>query len=568
MLMKGAEVLIRGMEKEGIEHIFGILGGAIMDVYDVLYDNSSIKHFTCRHEQVAVFAANGYAQASGKTGTCMATSGPGACNLVTGIADAQIDSRAVVAITGQVPTTAIGGDAFQEADIVGITMPITKYNYLVENVKDLPGVVKGAYYLANSGRPGPVVIDLPKDVQKAQLKNYEHPKTVSFESYNPVLKPHPRQIKIAVKELMNAKQPLILSGGGTIISNGSPEMIKLSELLGVPITTTSMGKGVIPEDHPLALGMVGMHGNKWANLAVQNADVIFSIGTRFSDRITANKKTFAPKAKLIHADIDPSEISKNIPVDIPIVGDAKLVLREMLDVAKAATKKEAGITNKHTEWGKRLDAWKKEFHQEMCFDCVPIKPQVIIHEVQKIIDKDPKNTIITTEVGRNQLWTMHYMNIRSPRNWITSGGLGCMGAGFPMAIGAQVARPDARLLNMAGDGSFQMTMQDLATCITHDLPIINVIFNDESLGNVRMWQKLFFDERYSQTDLENNPDFEKIAEAYGAWGKTIERPGEIGDALQEAIKSGKPAILDVQIDCDECVFPMVPPGGIINNMIE
>jgi len=566
--MNGAEALIRGMEKEGVKHIFGILGGAIMDVYDVLYDNSSIKHFTCRHEQVAAFAASGYARASGKTGTCMATSGPGACNLVTGITDAFIDSNPLVAVTGQVPTTAIGGDSFQEADIVGITMPITKYNYLLEDVNDVPKTVKGAYYLANTGRPGPILIDFPKDIQRAKMKDYTHPKTISFESYNPVLKPHPRQIKLAVRELMNAKRPLILSGGGTIISNASKELVQLAELLGIPTTTTSLGKGAIMEDHPLALGMLGMHGNKWANLAIQQSDVIFAIGTRFSDRITATAKSFAPKAKIIHADIDPSEIGKNIRVDIPIVGDAKLILQDMLATAKAAVKREASLSKKHTEWGKKLDTWKKEFRQEMCFDCVPIKPQRIIHEVQKIIDKDPKHTIIATEVGRNQLWAMHYMNIREPRNWLTSGGLGTMGAGFPLSIGAQVARPDCRVLNMAGDGSFQMTMQDLATCITHDLPVVNVIFNDEALGNVRMWQKMFFKERYSQTNLENNPDFEKIAEAYGAWAKKIERPGEIQGALQEALKSGKPVILDITVDRDEIIYPMVPPGGILHDMLE
>jgi acetolactate synthase-1/2/3 large subunit len=566
--MNGAEALVRGMESEGVKYIFGILGGAIMDVYDVLYDNSSIEHLLCRHEQVAVYAANGYAQASGKPGTCMATSGPGACNLVTGIADAMIDSRPVVAITGQVPTTSIGGDSFQEADIIGITMPITKHNYLVETVAELPQVVREAYYLSNTGRPGPIVIDLPKDVQKAPLADYNPPKTVSFEGYNPVIKPHPRQISLAVKELMSAKQPMMIMGGGVIISNASHELMQLAELLGIPVATTSMGKGSIPEDHPLALGMIGMHGNKWTNLAVQESDVILAIGTRFSDRITGNVEHFAPNAKIIHADIDPSEIGKNVRVDIPIVGDAKLILSDMLKIAGEAAKKEAVRTNKRTEWGKRLEQWKKEFRQETCYDCVPIKPQRIIYEVQKILDKDPKKTIITTEVGKNQLWSMHYLNIREPRNWMTSGGLGCMGAGFPMAIGAQVARPDCRLLNMAGDGSFQMTMQDLATCTNYDLPVVNVIFDDAALGNVRMWQALFFNKRYSQTDLNKNPDFVKLADAYGAFGIKVDKPGEIGDAIQQALKSGKPAIVDVPIDRDENVYPMVPPGGILNKMLE
>ncbi len=566
--MNGAEALIRSMEKEGVEHIFGILGGSIMDVYDVLFDKTSIQHLTCRHEQVAVFAAGGYARASGKTGTCMATSGPGACNLITGIADAMIDSVPIVAITGQVPTTAIGGDSFQEADIIGITLPITKHNYMLEKAKEIPETVKKAYHLSSTGRPGPVVIDFPKDIQRAEMKDYAHPKAITFESYNPVMNPHPNQIRIAVKQLMDAEKPLILAGGGVIISNASSELVALAELLGIPISTTSMGKGCIPEDHPLALGMVGMHGNKWANLAVQEADALFAIGTRFSDRITGNVKHFAPNAKLIHADIDPSEIGKNVKVDIPIVGDAKLVLKDMLEVATAAAKKEASRAKKHTEWGRKMQQWKREFRQEMCFDSVPIKPQRIIHEVQKLIDRAPKKTIITTEVGRNQLWSMHYLNIRQPRNFLTSGGLGTMGAGFPLAIGARLARPDCNVLNMAGDGSFQMTMQDLATCTTYDLPVINVIFDDQALGNVRMWQRMFYNGRYSQTDLKNNPDFEKIADAYGCWGKRIERPGEIAGALKEAIDSGKPAILDVAIDRDETVYPMVPPGGILHKMLD
>jgi acetolactate synthase I/II/III large subunit len=566
--MNGAEVLIHGMEKEGVKHIFGILGGTILDVYDVLYDCDTIKHITCRHEQVAVFAASGYARATGKVGSCMATSGPGACNLITGIADSMLDSIPIVAVTGQVPTTAIGGDSFQESDVVGVTMPITKHNYLIEDVNELPRTIKEAYFLAGTGRPGPVLMDFPKDIQRAELKDYKPPKEMKFEGYNPVYEPHPRQIKTAVKELMNAESPLMLVGGGVITSNASLELIKFAELLGVPITTTSMGKGSIPEDHPLALGMVGMHGNKWANLAVQNSDVIFTIGCRFSDRITGNIGHFAPKARMIHADIDPSEIGKNVRVDIPIVGDAKKVLSAMLSTAKTAAEKESKLAKKHTEWGQRLEQWKSEFAQETDFADVPIKPQKIICEVQKIIDSDPKNTIISTEVGRNQLWAFHYLNVRTPRNWLTSGGLGTMGAGFPMALGAQVARPDAKVLNMAGDGSFQMTMQDLATCVTNDLPVINVIFDDASLGNVRMWQRLFYEGRYSETDLKNNPDFCKIADAYGCFSRRIERPGEIAGALKEALDSGKPSIIDISIDREETVYPMVPPGGILNKMLE
>jgi acetolactate synthase I/II/III large subunit len=566
--MKGANALVRGLEEEGVDNIFGIIGGNIMDVYDVLYDDCSIRHITTRHEQVAVFAASGYARASGKPGTCMATSGPGACNLVTGLADANIDSVPIISITGQVPTTLIGGDAFQEADIVGVTMPITKYNFLVEEAKEIPNVVKGAYYLANSGRPGPVSIDFPRDMQIAEIGEFKYPKTYSFEGYNPVLNGHPKQIKTAVRALMDAVNPVILSGGGTIISGAAKELTELAETLNIPVTTTSMGKGGFPEDHPLALGMVGMHGKKTANIAVHQSDCLMSVGCRFSDRITGSIQHFAPDARIIHIDIDPSEIGKNVRVDIPIVGDAKNVLKEMVILAKLAAKKESERIKKHTEWGKKLDEMKKKFKREVDFDAVPIKPQRILREVQSIIDKDQKKFIVTTEVGKNQLWSMHHLNFKYPRHFLTSGGLGTMGAGFPMAIGAKVAKPECNVLNMAGDGSFQMTMQDLATCKSYDIPVVNVIFDDQALGNVRMWQALFFEERYSNTDLCNNPDFEKIAEAYNCWGKKVERPGEVKETIEEAINSGQPAIVDIAIDRDEKVYPMVPPGGILNKMLE
>jgi len=563
--MNGAEALIRGMEKENVKHIFGILGGAIMDVYDVLYDNTDIEHILCRHEQVAAHAASGYARASGKTGTCFSTSGPGATNLVTGITDSFIDSVPVIAVTGQVPTTAIGGDAFQEADVVGITMPITKHNYLIEDQEEIPSIVRNAYHLAGTGRPGPVLIDFPKDMQRAELKGKKKCEAC-IEGYKPTLKGHPKQMKKAVEMLMNAERPVILAGGGCTISGSSKQLYEFANLLKIPVTTTSMGKGTFPENHPLSLGMVGMHGKKWANYAIQEADLIFVIGCRFSDRITAAVKHFAPKAKMIHADIDPSEIGKNVRADLPIVGDAKHVLTEMIAFAKQKAKKEKSKAT--TEWGKKIDGWKKEFKKDMNFDTCPIKPQRVIKEIQDIIDTDQKKFIITTEVGRNQLWCMHYLKFNNPRHFLTSGGLGTMGAGFPMAIGAKVAKPECTLINVAGDGSFQMTMQDLATCMAHDIPVVNVILHDKSLGNVRMWQALFYNKRYSCTDLDCNPDFEKIAEAYGAYGKVVERPGEIKETIEEAIKSGKPAIVDIRIDKDEWVYPMVPPGGKIHEMIE
>jgi len=560
--MKGAEALIKGLEEEGVRHIFGIIGGATMDIYDVLYDHPTIKHITTRHEQVAAHAAAGYAKASGKTGTCFATSGPGAMNLVTGIADAFLDSVPIVAVTGQVPTTAIGGDAFQEADVVGVTMPITKYNYLIEDAESIPEIVKGAYYLANTKRPGPVLIDFPKDMQQAKLKRKSMPKKIEYEGYKPKLKGHPKQLKLASEALLKAEKPVIISGGGVITSGASKELVTFAELLGIPVISTMMGKGSFPENHPLYLGPLGMHGKKSANMAIQRSDVLFAIGCRFSDRITGNAKYFAPNAKIIHADIDPSEIGKNVRADIPIVGDARLILSDMLKIIDKKIKK-----GDHSAWIEDLLRYRRELSPDFGRDEFPVKPQKIITEVQKIIDEDQKKFIITTEVGRNQLWSFHLLKIKYPRHFLTSGGLGTMGSGFPYAIGAKVARPECTLLNMAGDGSFQMSMQDLATCKINDIPVVNIIFDDCSLGNVRMWQVLFFDKRYSETDICSNPNFEKIAEAYGGYGKRVTRVSEIGETIREAIDSGRPAIIDIPTDKDEMVFPMVPPGGILHEMI-
>ncbi|MBN2250800.1 MAG: biosynthetic-type acetolactate synthase large subunit [Candidatus Altiarchaeota archaeon] len=558
--MKGAEAIIKSLEAEGVKHMFGILGGSIMEVYDILYDAKDIRHILMRHEQCAAHAAEGYARASGKTGVCIATSGPGATNLVTGIADAHMDSTPMVALTGQVPVSMIGNDAFQEADIVGITMPITKHNFQVTDPDDIPSTIKAAFKVASTRRPGPVLVDLPKDIQQKSLtKPFKYPEDVNLPGYKVVKSGgHPRQINEAGKMLMNSERPVILAGGGAIHAEASNELLKLAESLGIPVATTLMGKGAIPEEHPLALGMVGMHGRKAANKVVTECDVLLAIGVRFSDRVTANVKYFAPHAKIIHVDIDPSEIGKNVEVSLPIVGDSKLVLHNIIRVT-------GRMKGKKTEWDKKVAQWKNEYAPVYDYDCVPIKQQCVMREINRMIDG---KTIITTEVGQCQMWAAHYLNIRNPRNFISSGGLGTMGFGFPAAIGAKVAKPDCNVIDVASEGSFMMTGQDLATCVEEDIPVTVAILENRYLGMVKQWQDLFYDKRRSHTYLGEVPDFVKYAEAFKAKGIAVERPGEIGPALKEAVKSGEPCILAIKVDPDEHILPMIPPGGRLDQMLE
>jgi len=560
--MKGAEAIIKSLQAEGVRHLFGILGGQILDVYDEFArtDPKDLRHILVRHEQVAAHAAEGYAKASGKVGVCIATSGPGATNLVTGIADAYMDSVPIVALTGQVPTSLIGNDAFQEADIVGITMPITKHNFQLTRSEDIPRTFKAAFKIASTRRPGPVLIDLPRDVQQGKVERFIYPKDVDLPGYKTeVGGGHPVQLKKAAEMLLAAERPVIISGGGVIISNASAELRKIADTLMIPVATTLMGKGSYPEGTPLSLGMVGMHGRKTANLFVTESDLLFVVGCRFSDRITGDIRTFAPSAKIIHLDIDSAEIGKNVRVDLPIVGDAKPVLKNLLRIIEA--KKSKG----GTPWHSKLEQYKREFGPCWDHEDTPIKQQRVMKELDSLIDA---KTIVTTEVGQCQMWAAHFLNIKNPRQFITSGGLGTMGFGFPAAIGAKVAMPNHKVIDVGSEGSFLMTCQDLATCKEEDIPVTVLLLKNKWLGMVKQWQELFFDKRYSHTSLGDTPDFVKLAEAFGAKGIRIERPGEIREGIRTALESGETHVLDVLVDPAEHVLPMVPPRGQLDKMIE
>ncbi len=555
--MKGAEAIVRALEKEGVKVIFGIPGGANIPFYNVLYD-ASIRHILVRHEQAAAHAADGYARASGEVGVCSATSGPGATNLTTGIANAYMDSSPIVAFTGQVARPFIGKDAFQETDAVGITMPITKHNFQFRTVEEIPYVIKKAFKLAKTGRPGPVLIDVPKDVQEQEAE-IEFPKDVEITGYKPTLKGHPKQIKKAAEMLINAARPIILAGGGVILSGAVEELRYISDFLGAPVATTLMGKGAFPENHPLALGMIGMHGRKAGNYAINDADVILAVGCRFSDRTTAAVSCFAPEAEIIHIDIDPAEIGKNVGVALPVVGDAKLVLKDLLKFLKGYAKKE------NTAWINKVKEYRKEFQPYMDYDDVPLKPQRVIKEIMEVLSEDD---IVTTEVGQCQMWAAHYLGRTKARTFISSGGLGTMGFGFPAAMGVKVAKPKNNVIDIAGDGSFLMNSQELATVVENDIAIVAAVLDNHYLGMVRQWQELFYKKRYSAVDLGNSPDFVKLAEAYGAQGIRVEKPEEIAPAVKKAFKSGKPTVIDIIIDPVANVYPMVPPGKCLKDIIE
>ena len=561
--MKGSEAIVKSLQAEGVKHIFGILGGSIMEVYDVFHslEKEDLRHILVRHEQVAAHAAEGYARASGGVGVCMATSGPGATNLVTGIADAYCDSTPIVALTGQVSTSSIGNDAFQEADIVGITLPITKHNFQITRVEDIPWTFRAAFKIAATRRPGPVLIDMPKDIQQAKLGKFTYPKDVDLPGYKTeVGGGHPVQLKRAAEMLLKAERPVILAGGGVILSNASVELRKLADSLVIPVATTLMGKGCYPEDLPLSLGMWGMHGTKAANLLITESDLVFAVGCRFSDRVTADVRYFAPEAKVIHIDIDSAEIGKNLRVDLPIVGDAKLVLRNILKILEKAKSKGG------TEWHRKLEKYKKEYASNWDYDgCVPIKQQCVMRELNSLIDD---KTIVTTEVGQCQMFAAHYLRIKDPRHFISSGGLGTMGAGFPFAIGAKVAKPDHKVVDVGSEGSFMMTCQDLATCVMEDIPVTVALLKNKYLGMVKQWQDLFYDKRRSHTYLGDIPDFVKLAEAYGAKGIRVDRPSEVKDALKLAMDSGETYVLDIIVDPDEHILPMVPATGRLHQMIE
>ncbi len=554
--MKGAKILIESLIREGVEVIFGYPGGTVIPIFDCLYD-SPIKFILTRHEQAAAHAADGYARSTGKIGVCLATSGPGATNLITGIATAHMDSVPIIAITGQVKTSLIGNDAFQEADVTGVTRSVSKYNYLVKDVKDLAYTVKEAFYLANTGRPGPVVIDLPVDVQ-IQEADFSYPDKIQMRSYNPTHYGHPGQIKKVLKLIYDSKKPVIIAGGGILISEAHNELLKFAEKAKIPVSTTLMGFGGFPSTNDLALGMPGMHGTVYANMAITESDLLISVGSRFDDRVTGKLDAFAPEAKIIHIDIDPTSISKNINVDVPIVGDAKNILGQLTEEIKESRLPDL------SKWHKKIEGWKKKHPLSYKKSgSGKIKPQRVIEE---IYNQTKGKAIIVTEVGQNQMWAAQFYKYDYPRHFLSSGGLGTMGYGFPAAIGAKIANPKKEVIVIAGDGSIQMNIQELATLSTYNIKVKIIILNNGYLGMVRQWQELFYNRRYSGTPLKN-PDFVKVAQGYGIKGVRVKKVSEVKKAVKEILSAKTSVLADFRIEPEENVFPMVPAGEAINRMI-
>lgn len=572
MKKSGAEILIDGLIQEKVDIVFGYPGGVVIPIFDVLYDTKQIKVILTRHEQAAAHAADGYARATGKVGVCLATSGPGATNLITGIATAYLDSIPIVAITGQVSTPLLGTDAFQEADMVGISRPVTKHNFLVRTIEELPTIIKQAFHIARTGRPGPVVVDIPVDVSKGHLENYQYPTEVSIRSYKPNVVGHFKQIQKASEAIEAAKKPLIFAGGGIILSEASRELLEFAEKCNIPVTTTLMGLGGFPGTHPLFLGMPGMHGTKVANYGLQNTDCLISIGARFDDRVTGNVAAFAPHAHIIHMDIDPAAISKIIKVDIPVVGDAKNILAQLNKSIKPAD---------YSAWNKEIAEMKGDVLFSYSPSDTVIKPQAV---VEAIYTETKGNAIISTEVGQNQMWTAHYYKFDRPRTLLTSGGLGTMGYGMPAAMGAALGlkRP---VIDIAGDGSIQMNIQELATISLNNIPVKVVILNNGYLGMVRQWQELFYNKRYSSTCLMADPkcsgckdtgrctrqyipDFVKLAQSYGIAAFRAEKPSDIIPVLRNGLAIDGPAVMEFMVSREENVFPMVPAGKPIDQIME
>jgi acetolactate synthase-1/2/3 large subunit len=561
--LSGAKALIEALKREKVETMFGISGGALLPIHNILSD-SGIRHILARHEQGAAHAADGYARASGRAGVCMATSGPGATNLVTGIANAYLDSSPVIALTGQVNTYSakssymIGRDAFQEADIIGITTPITKYNCQVKSASEIPKAVRMTFHVATTGRPGPALIDIPKDTQ-TEIDEMDFPSNVQIRGYKPNIEPHPIQVKKAVKLLLKAERPIILAGGGTISSNASSELMQIAELLMAPVATTFMGKSCFPENHPLSIGNIGMHGTRVANKVILEADVILAIGTRFQDRSTGTLDDFCPDAKIIHIDIDAAEIGKNVAVEVPIVADAKVTLKLIHQQLVKRIKKKAG-----SPWVDRVKELKDKFLSEMDFGEGDLTSPKLLKELRRIL---PENAIVATEVGQNQMWAALHFQTYKPRTFISSGGLGTMGFGFPASIGAKVACPSCPVVDIAGDGSFRMTEQELGTSVTEDIPVIVVVLNNSMLGMVAQWQRLFYNRKYAAVKLGSIPDFAKLAQAYGAEGSRVGSLEEFSAAMKKALKNEVTTVIDVPISPEEDVFPMVPPGKGLKDTI-
>jgi acetolactate synthase-1/2/3 large subunit len=561
--LTGAEILVRSLKEEGVEYLFGYPGGAVLHIYDVLYQQEDVKHILVRHEQGATHAADGYARATGKPGVVLVTSGPGATNAVTGIATAYMDSVPMVVITGQVPIPLIGNDAFQEVDSVGITRPCVKHNFLVKSVEDIAITIKKAFYIASTGRPGPVVVDIPKDIT-AMKAEFSYPKKVEMRSYNPVTKGHPGQIKRAVEVLLDAERPMIYTGGGVIWSEAARSLKSLAKALGYPVTNTLMGLGGYPATDKLFVGMLGMHGTYEANMGMHEADVVFAVGARFDDRVTGNIEKFCPKAKIIHIDIDPASISKNVKVDVPIVGDVNEVLKQMNKILKELNRKPKAAAIK--AWWKQIDEWRS-------MDCLKydnssqdiIKPQYVVEKLYEVTGGD---AFVTSDVGQHQMWAAQYYKFDKPYRWINSGGLGTMGFGLPAAMGAQFAHPDATVACITGEGSIQMCIQELSTCLQYNLPLKIILLNNGYLGMVRQWQEFFYQGRYAMSYMESLPDFAKLTESYGHVGMVIDKPGDVVDALKEAMgMKDRLVFMDFKTDPKENVYPMIPAGGGQNEMI-
>lgn len=554
MKMKGAQILVELLKREGVEVIFGYPGGAVIDIYDVIYETPEIQHILVRHEQGAAHAADGYARSTGKVGVCMATSGPGATNLVTGLATAYMDSIPIVAITGQVGTPLIGKDSFQEADITGITMPITKHNFLVTRTEDLATVVREAFYIASTGRPGPVVIDVPKDVQQKTI-DFVFPEKIKIPGYKPTYRGHVKQITLAASAIMEAQRPLLYVGGGVITSEASEHLLELAEKTDIPVVHTMMGKGAFPESHPLSLGMLGMHGTYWANKAVMRCDLLIAVGARFDDRVTGKVDTFAPRAKVIHIDIDPAEIGKNVRADIPIVGDARLVLGELVKRVEVKT---------HAAWRAEIEELRQSYRP-------PYKesPKLLPHRVvARIYEKTHgENTVLVTDVGQHQMWAAQIYRCEKPRTWVSSGGLGTMGYGLPAAIGVQIGNPKKRVVLISGDGSIFMKIQEMVTAVNYGLPLKIFVMNNSYLGMVRQWQGCLYKGRYSCTKL-HNPDLVEVARAFGAEGFAVEKMEDLDVVIDQALEvQNKPVLVDCRVAEEENVLPFVPPGKSLDEMI-
>ncbi len=559
MKLTGAKILMEVLKEEGVDTIFGYPGGAIIDIYDELA-KTDINHILVRHEQAAVHSADGYARAGGRVGVCLVTSGPGVTNTITGIASAYMDSVPLVILSGQVPTALIGNDAFQEVDIVGITRPCTKHNYLVMSIEDLASTVREAFYLARSGRPGPILVDIPKDITKG-LAEYSPGQPVKLKSYNPTYKPNMKQLKKIVPLVENTRRPMIFAGGGVILSKASRQLTELARKTQIPVTTSLMGLGAFPETDPLSLGMIGMHGTYRANMATSACDLLISVGVRFDDRVTGKTDAFCSQAKIVHIDIDPTTIRKNIPVTIPVVGDCKISLEHLNELVDQADL--GNLAENRKPWFDQIEEWKSTtplaYEQKEA-----IKPQFV---VEKLYELTKGQAIITTEVGQNQMWAAQYYQFDRPNHFITSGGLGAMGFGLPAAIGAQVAFPDAIVVDIAGDSSIQMNIQEMATAVQSGLPVKVVILNNGYMGMVRQWQELFYEKRYVSTCMDCAPDFVKLAEAYGAVGLRATKPEEVEAVLAEGLKIPGPVIMDFVVEKEEGVYPMVPAGAAITEML-